>query len=118
MGKNDCLLTCLFPFLLFRLENRVYEAGYFHAISRNSKLTVNLVHLYEKGRGECQTGQKSRAIEQIENFKADVVLLYTCFENIELILQQVNVVFSVHYILSVFICCCCFKAIFFRYFLD
>ena len=87
------------PFLLFCLENRVYEAGYFHAISRNSKLTVNLVHLYEKGRGECQTGQISRAIEQIEIFKADVVLLYTCFENIELILQQVNVVFSAHYII-------------------
>ena len=91
-------------FLLFLLESRVHEAGYFHAVSRDSKLAVGLVHLYEKGRGESQTAQISGAMEQIENFEVDVVLLYTRLEKIELILQQVNIV------LSVFCCrCCCFS---------
>ena len=98
---------CLRPFFFVLLENRVHEAGYFHAISRNSKLAVSFVHLYEKGRSEGQTAPISRAMKQIENFKADVVLLYTCLEKIELILQQVNVVFSVYYSI-----CCIFSFLF------
>ena len=58
------------------------EAGYFYALSKNTKLTVNFVQIPEKA-------QISQAMDQINNFEPDMVLLYSYQENIELLMQQV-----------------------------
>ena len=60
----------------------MHEAGYFHAISQNSKLTVNFVQISEKA-------LISRAAEQISELEPDMILLYTNKENMELLMQQV-----------------------------
>lgn len=67
----------------------MYEAGYFHAITQRSSLTVNLVQLSEQG-NESPTSSILRAMEEIENFEAEVILLYTGTETIHLMLQKVH----------------------------
>lgn len=66
----------------------MYEAGYFQAISKPFKITVNLVHLS----GKMQTGDEESRIlttmSEIQSLEADIILLYTTKKNIELILQQ------------------------------
>ena len=75
-------------FHLLFVENRVHEAGYFHAISKPFKITVNLVHLS----GKMQTGDEESQIlttmSEIQRLEPDIILLYTTKKNIELILQQ------------------------------
>ena len=84
--KFICLKKILFH-LLF-VENRVHEVGYFHAISKPFKITVNLVHLS----GKMQTGDEESQIlttmSEIKSLEPDIILLYTTKKNIELILQQ------------------------------
>ncbi|KAJ7337781.1 hypothetical protein OS493_007937 [Desmophyllum pertusum] len=70
-------------------EVRLHEAGYFHAITQRSNLTVNLVQLSKEREYEDPTAPILRAMEDIDNLGADVILLYTKKENIELMLQQV-----------------------------
>ena len=67
----------------------MHEAGYFHAITQRSNLTVNLVQLSKEREYEYPTAPILRAMEDIDNLGADVILLYTKKENIELMLQQV-----------------------------
>ena len=74
-------------------ERRLHEAGNFHAISRTSKLTVNLVQLSEQEKNEDPSALILRAMEQIEDFETEVILLYVEKENIELMLQQVVIIF-------------------------
>ena len=66
----------------------MHEAGYFQAISKPFKITVNLVHLS----GKMQTGDEESPIlttmSEIQSLEADIILLYTTKKNIELILQQ------------------------------
>lgn len=65
----------------------MHEAGYFQAISKPFKITVNLVHLS----GKMQTGDEESQIltmSEIQSLEADIILLYTTKKNIELILQQ------------------------------
>lgn len=85
--KSICLKKILFHFHLF-VENRVHEAGYFHAISKPFMITVNLVHLS----GKMQTGDEESQIlttmSEIKSLEPDIILLYTTKKNIELILQQ------------------------------
>ena len=73
-------------------ENRVHEAGYFHAISRDSKLTVNLVQLHEPGQSADGIEPVSQATNEIKSFQPDVILLYTNNKNIGLFVQQVRAV--------------------------
>lgn len=70
-------------------ENRVHEAGYFHAISRGSKLIVNLVQLSEPEQSADGMEPVLQAMDEIKSFQADVILLYTNNKNIGLFLQQV-----------------------------
>ena len=74
----------------------MHEAGYFHAISRGSKLTVNLVQL--SGRGQSADGKEPllQAMNEINSFQPDVILLYTENKNIGQFVQQV---IAVHYII-------------------
>ena len=74
---------------IFLLENRSHEAVYFHAISRESDLTVNLVQLSEQGKTEDRTATNSKAMDEIKILQPDIILLYTCKENIKFMLQQV-----------------------------
>ncbi|XP_078382294.1 glutamate receptor ionotropic, kainate 2-like [Oculina patagonica] len=70
-------------------ESRWPEAGYFHSISQRSELNVNFIQLSKLGESDKDsTAQILRAMEQIENFEAEVILLYANIENIELMLQQ------------------------------
>ena len=67
----------------------MHEAGYFQAISKPFKITVNLVHLS----GKMQTGDEESQIlttmSEIQILEPDIIiLLYTTKKNIELILQQ------------------------------
>ena len=87
-------------FFIF-LENRLHEAGYFHAISRESDLTVNLIQLSEQGNAEDRAATNSKAMDEIKIFQPDIILLYTSKENIELMLQQVIAEFII--ILSNFV---------------
>lgn len=73
-------------------ERRLLEAGYFHAISRSSKLTMNLVQLSDQEIAEDRTGSLLRQMEEINNLQPEVILLYTNRENIELMLQQVIII--------------------------
>ena len=76
------------------------EAGYFHYASRTSKLNVNLIQLTNEDESDKDpTARILRAVERIENFKAEVILLYTSKENTELMLRQVNV-YLLNYSLS------------------
>ncbi|XP_078384338.1 glutamate receptor ionotropic, kainate 2-like isoform X1 [Oculina patagonica] len=70
-------------------EGRWPEAGYFRSISQRSELNVNFIQLPKLRESyKDQTAPILRAMEQIENFEAEVILLYTNKENIELMLQQ------------------------------
>ena len=79
--------------MCYFLERRVHEAGNFHAISRKSQLTVNLVQLSEQEKNEEPTAAIQRAMEQIKNFDAEIIVLYMENKNIQLILQQVMIKF-------------------------
>lgn len=70
----------------------MYEAGYFYAITQRSNMTVNLVQLSKQSNNESPTSSILRAMEEIENVEAEVILLYTGTENIELMLQKVNLI--------------------------
>lgn len=70
----------------------MYEAGYFYAITQRSNVTVNLVQLSKQSNNESPTSSILRAMEEIENVEAEVILLYTGTENIELMLQKVNLI--------------------------
>ncbi|XP_067050317.1 glutamate receptor ionotropic, kainate 3-like [Acropora muricata] len=69
-------------------ENHVHEAGYFHAISRGSKLTVNLVQLSEPGQSADGMEPVIQAMNEIKSFQPDVILLYTKNKYIGLFVQQ------------------------------
>ena len=76
--------------MCYFLEHRVHEAGNFHAISRKSQLTVNLVHLSDQEKNEEAI---QRAMEQVKNFDAEIIVLYMETKNIQLTLQQVMIKF-------------------------
>ena len=76
----------MFPFIL---EIRVHEAGYFYAISQNSKLTVDFVQLADQEKTEDHAAPISRVMEQIANLDPDVILIYTDTKNVELMLEKV-----------------------------
>jgi len=76
----------LFPFFL---ETRLHEAGYFHAISKNSELTVDFVQLTEQDKNEDHGAPILRAMEQIAKLDPEVILIYTDTKNIELLLGKV-----------------------------
>lgn len=75
--------------MYFLSDSRLYEAGYFYAISQGSNMTVNLVQLSEQGKNESPTASILRAMEEIENLETDIILLYTDTKNIEQMLQKV-----------------------------
>ena len=54
-------------------------------------MTVNLVQFSEKD-GESPTSSVLRAMEEIENLEAEVLLLYTGTETIQLMLQKVHLI--------------------------
>ena len=83
---NTTLVYSIIPFIT---ENRVHEAGYFHALSRRSKLTVNLVQLSELGQSADGMEPVLQAMNEIKRFQPDVILLYTKDKNIGLFVQQV-----------------------------
>lgn len=66
----------------------MHEAGYFQAISKPFKITVNLVHLSEKMQTGDEESQILTTMSEIQSLEADIILLYTTKKNIELILQQ------------------------------
>ena len=76
-------LYCVFS------ESRVHEAGHFHAISRSSELIMHLVQLSKQGENEDATAPIVKALDQIQHFEAEIILLYIEKENVELMLQQV-----------------------------
>lgn len=76
-------------FFVFDLEGSLHEAGYFQAISRRLKLTVDLVQLSKRDENEGPMAPVLRAMQQIRNLETEVILLYTNTEYIELMLQQV-----------------------------
>jgi len=55
-------------------------------------MTVNFVQLSEQSNNESPTSSILKAMEEIENVEAEVILLYTGTENIELMLQKVNLI--------------------------
>ena len=54
-------------------------------------MTVNLVQLSEQGNGR-QTSSMLRTMEEIENLEAEVIVLYTSMETIQLMLQKVHLI--------------------------
>ena len=84
--KYICSYLYLFPFIL---ETRVHEAGYFYAISQNSKLTVDFVQLTEQDKTEDPAAPILRAMEVIANLGPEVILVYTGTKNMELMLGKV-----------------------------
>jgi len=84
--KYICSYLYSFPFIL---ETRLHEAGYFYAISQNSKLTVDFVQLADQEKTEDHAAPISRAMEQIGNLDPEVILIYTDTKNIELMLGKV-----------------------------
>ncbi|XP_078377925.1 glutamate receptor ionotropic, kainate 3-like [Oculina patagonica] len=70
-------------------EDRWHEAGYFRYVSQRSKLNVNFIQLSKLDEiNEAPTAPILRAIEQIENFEAEVILLYANKKTIELMLKK------------------------------
>lgn len=88
----DNALMCLQPICLyvFLSEESLYEAAYFHAISQRSKLAVDLIQFCKPNENEDPTAPVLRAMEEIRKLKAQVILLYTDKESVELMLQQVS----------------------------
>lgn len=74
---------------MFVLEGSLHEAAYFRAISQRLQLTVNLVQFSEPSENEDLTAPVLKAMEEIRKSKAEVILLYTNQESVELMLQQV-----------------------------
>ena len=62
-------------------------------------MTVNLVQLSEQSNNDSPTSSILRAMEEIENLEAEVILLYTGTNNIELMLQKV-------YLIALLFCAC------------
>ena len=79
-------------FALRSAESRLHEAGYFHAISQNLPLTVDLIHLSLNTKTEAGAAPILEAMDKIKSLEPDVILLYTSIKNIELMLQQVYVI--------------------------
>ena len=77
-------------YFVFLSETRLYEAGYFYAITRKSNLIVNLVQLSERGRHGDSSALVFRAMEEIDNLEVDVILLYTNTPKIEGMLRKVK----------------------------
>lgn len=71
------------------LDGHGTEAGYFLTISQRSMMKVFIVQLTERAQNEDPSAPISRAIDQVENLHAELILLYVHKENIELMLQQV-----------------------------
>ncbi|KAJ7337783.1 hypothetical protein OS493_007940 [Desmophyllum pertusum] len=69
-------------------ESRVHEAGHFHAISRSSELIMHFVQLSKQGENEDATAPIVKAFEQMQQFEAEIILLYIEKKNVELMLQQ------------------------------
>ncbi|XP_078376095.1 glutamate receptor 4-like isoform X2 [Oculina patagonica] len=70
-------------------EDRWPEAGYFRYVSQRSNLNVNFIQLSKLDElNEDLTAPILRSMEQIENFEAEVILLYANKKTIELMLQQ------------------------------
>ena len=88
------ILYLVYTILPSITENHVHEAGYFHAISRGSKLTVNLVQLSEPGQSADGMEPVIQAMNEIKSFQPDVILLYTKNKYIGPFVQQV---IAVHY---------------------
>ena len=66
----------------------MHEAGYFQAISKPFKITLNLVHLSGKMQTRDEESQILTTMSEIQSLEPDIILLYTTKKNIELILQQ------------------------------
>lgn len=80
-------LICLY---LSPLEESLHEAAYFRTISQRSKLVVDLVQFYKPNENEEPVAPVLRAMEEIRKLKAEVILLYTNKESVELLLKQVR----------------------------
>ena len=63
---------------------------YFYVITQISKYTLSLVSLSELDASYDPILQARKAMEEIDAIKAEVIILYTKSENIELMLQQVT----------------------------
>lgn len=68
----------------------MHEAAYFRTISQRSKLVVDLVQFYKPNENEEPVAPVLRAMEEIRKLKAEVILLYTNKESVELLLKQVR----------------------------
>ena len=74
-------------------EDRWPEAEYFRSTSQKSKLNLNFIQLAKLDQSNKDpTAPILGAMEQIEDFKAEVILLYANIENVEVMLQQVTYV--------------------------
>ena len=71
-------------------EESFHKAAYFRAICQRSKLAVDFVQLCKQNENEDPTAPVLRAKEEIRKLKAEVILLYTDKESVELMLQQVS----------------------------
>jgi len=67
----------------------LHEAGHFHVISQASNLTVNIIELSAEDDLEQFATPISTAMAKIIRLEAEVILVYTKKDNIELLLQQV-----------------------------
>ena len=82
-------MTVIYLYVLLS-EESLHEAVYFRAMSQRSKLAVDLVQLCKPNENEDSTAPVLRAKEEIRKLKAEVILLYTDRESVELMLQQVS----------------------------
>lgn len=73
----------------FLLESNWHEVVYFKVITQTSKHTLNLVPLSELDTNDDPVLLAKKTMEEIDEIEAEVILLYTKTENIELMLQQV-----------------------------
>ena len=65
------------------------DAGYFYTTFKHSQLVMDLVRLSKHKKIEDRRQATLKAMEEIKNFKPEVILLYTEKETTELMLQQV-----------------------------
>ena len=68
----------------------MHEAAYFHAISQNSELAVDLVQLIKPNEKEDPKAPVLRAMEEIKKFTAEAILLFINKEIVELMVQEVT----------------------------
>ena len=88
-----CFFCCFcFCFFLVFLEGRFPEAVYFYGISQDLKFTLRLLQLTEKEdlntRNENGKASMRRLAENIANLDAEVILLFTTEEKIQLLMTQ------------------------------